>query len=158
MIKTSSPSSGWWLRSIPANKDHSNSSGPVPAKLPVFCASIRAHVRPLPVDDAHLNRQLSPPLVEKLAKLTEKNMNKRILLVLTCALFLAFAGLQGFAQSNADQAAPQAAPQAGSQTMGDPSQAAAPDTQAKVQAKLHELSSELNLTDDQKTQLKPILQ
>ena len=85
-------------------------------------------------------------------------MNKRILLVLTCALFLAFAGLQGFAQSNADQAAPQAAPQAGSQTMGDPSQAADPDTQAKVKAKLQELSSELNLTDDQKTQLKPILQ
>lgn len=84
-------------------------------------------------------------------------MNKRTLLVLTCALFLALAGLQGFAQSSADPAASQAA-----STMsqaGDPNQAAAdPETRAKVQAKLQELSSELNLTDDQKTQIKGIVQ
>jgi Spy/CpxP family protein refolding chaperone len=85
-------------------------------------------------------------------------MNQRTLFVLTCALLLAFAGLQGFAQSTADQAVSQAA-NAGSQTMSDASQAATDaDTKAKIQAKLQELSSELNLTDDQKTQLKPILQ
>ena len=81
-------------------------------------------------------------------------MNKRTLLVLTCALFVALAGLQGFAQSSADPAASQAAStasQAG-QAVGDA------DVRAKVQAKLQSLSSELNLTDDQKTQLKPILQ
>ena len=33
-----------------------------------------------------------------------------------------------------------------------------PETQAKVQAKLQHISSELNLTDAQKQQLKPILQ
>jgi Spy/CpxP family protein refolding chaperone len=95
---------------------------------------------------------------KKLANLTEKKMNKRTLLVLTCALFLALAGLQGFAQSSADPAASQAASNA-SQAAGDPNQAAVdPETRAKVQAKLQELSSELNLTDDQKTQLKGIVQ
>ena len=82
-------------------------------------------------------------------------MNKRTLLVLTCALFVALAGLQGFAQSSADPAASQAAStmsQAGAGQAGDP------EVRAKVQAKLQSLSSELNLTDDQKTQLKPILQ
>jgi Spy/CpxP family protein refolding chaperone len=33
-----------------------------------------------------------------------------------------------------------------------------PETQAKVQAKLQKMSSELNLTDTQKQQLKPIMQ
>jgi Spy/CpxP family protein refolding chaperone len=33
-----------------------------------------------------------------------------------------------------------------------------PETKAKVQQKLQQISSQLNLTDDQKTQLKPILQ
>jgi hypothetical protein len=35
-------------------------------------------------------------------------MNKTTLLVPTCALFLAFAGLQGFAQSSADPTSSQA--------------------------------------------------
>ena len=77
-------------------------------------------------------------------------MNKKTLLVLTCALVLAFAGVQAFAQSSADQAASTAS-QVG-QAAGDTAAA------AKVQAKLQSLSSELNLTDDQKAQLKPILQ
>jgi periplasmic protein CpxP/Spy len=80
-------------------------------------------------------------------------MNKKTLLVLTCALFLAFAGLQGFAQSSADPAASQAA-----SSMSQAAQGVDPEARAKVQAKLQELSSELNLTDDQKSQLKPILQ
>ena len=33
-----------------------------------------------------------------------------------------------------------------------------PETQAKVQQRLQEISTELNLTDDQKQQIKPILQ
>lgn len=84
-------------------------------------------------------------------------MNKKTLLILTCALFLALAGLQAVAQSSDDQAASQ--PSSMSQAASDPSQAAAdPEVRAKVQARLQQLSSELNLTDDQKAQLKPILQ
>ena len=79
-------------------------------------------------------------------------MNKKTLLVPTCALFMAFAGLQGFAQSSADPASSQAA------STSQAGQAADPETRAKVQAKLQELSAELNLTDDQKAQLKPIVQ
>jgi Spy/CpxP family protein refolding chaperone len=88
----------------------------------------------------------------------EEPMNKKALLVLTCVLFFACFGLQAFAQSTPDQAASQAA-NAASQAKDDASQALAdPETKSKVQAKLQELSSELNLTDDQKTQLKPVLQ
>jgi len=92
-------------------------------------------------------------------------MNKRKLLGFTCALFLAFAGLQVFAQSTADKAAAAAsqtkdqAASAASQAKDDANQAMGdPDTKAQVQAKLQKLSSELNLTEDQKTQLKPVLQ
>jgi Spy/CpxP family protein refolding chaperone len=84
-------------------------------------------------------------------------MNKKMLFVLTCALFLAFAGLQGFAQSTADQAASQAG-NAASQAATQTDQAVDPETRAKVQAKLQQLSSELNLTDDQKGQIKSIVQ
>jgi Spy/CpxP family protein refolding chaperone len=85
-------------------------------------------------------------------------MNKRTLLVLACILFLACFSLQALAQSTPDQAASQAS-SAASQAKDDASQAMGDtDTKAKVQAKLQQLSSELNLTDDQKTQLKPVLQ
>ena len=79
-------------------------------------------------------------------------MNKKRLLVPTCALFLAFAGLQGFAQSSAVPASSQAA------SMSQAGQSADPETRAKVQARMQDLSAELNLTDDQKAQLKPIVQ
>lgn len=119
--------------------------------------------------------QHTSALVEKKNGLAEigGKMNKRILIALTCFAFLAFAGSQVFAQSSADQAASQAsqsASQAGSQASQSASDAAsqAKDTagqavsdtegKAQLQSKLQELSSELNLTDDQKTQLKPILQ
>ena len=81
-------------------------------------------------------------------------MNKKTLLVLTCVLFLAF-GSAAFAQNSADQAASQAAgtmSQATTQAAGDA------DVRARVQAKLQSLSSELNLTDEQKAQIKPIVQ
>jgi Spy/CpxP family protein refolding chaperone len=85
-------------------------------------------------------------------------MSKRMFLVLVCALFLVFTGAQCVAQNTPDQAASQAAT-AASQAKDDASQAMVdPETKAKVQAKLQELSTELNLTDDQKTQLKPVLQ
>jgi len=81
-------------------------------------------------------------------------MNKRTLPAFACALILVFAGLQGFAQSTADKAA-----NAASQAKDVAGQAAADtETKAKVEAKLQRLASELNLTDDQKTQLKPVLQ
>jgi periplasmic protein CpxP/Spy len=83
----------------------------------------------------------------------EKTMKKNILLF-TCFLCLTFAGLQARAQNPADQAASQAS-SAASQTGNAMSDT---ETKAKVQSKLEKLSSELNLTDDQKTQIKPILQ
>jgi len=79
-------------------------------------------------------------------------MNKKTLLVPTGALFLAFAGLQGFAQSSADPASSHAP------SMSQASQGADLETRAKVQARMQDLSAELNLTDDQKAQLKPIVQ
>jgi len=91
-------------------------------------------------------------------------MNKKHFLVFTCALVLAFAGLQVFAQSAADKAANAAsqtkdeAASATSQAKDEASQGLDPEVKAQVQAKLQKLASDLNLTDDQKTQLKPILQ
>jgi Spy/CpxP family protein refolding chaperone len=86
-------------------------------------------------------------------------MNKKHFLVFTCALVLAFAGLQAFAQSATDKSA-NAKYQAASapQAKDEASQGLDPEVKAQVQAKLQKLASELNLTDDQKTQLKPILQ
>jgi len=85
-------------------------------------------------------------------------MSKKMFLVLVCALFLVFTGAQAMAQNTPDQAASQAA-NAASQAKDDAAQALAdPETKAKVEAKLQELSTELNLTDDQKTKLKPVLQ
>ncbi len=72
---------------------------------------------------------------------------KKNILLFTCFLCLSFAGLQARAQNPADQAASQTG-----QAAGDA------ETKAKVQAKLQQLATELNLTDDQKTQIKPILQ
>ena len=60
------------------------------------------------------------------------------------------------AQDKPDQAASQAAT-AASQAKDD-AQALDPETKAQVQAKLQEISSELNLTDDQKDKIKPVLQ
>jgi Spy/CpxP family protein refolding chaperone len=88
-------------------------------------------------------------------------MNKKQFLVFTCALVLAFAGLQAFAQSATDKSANAAKYQAASaapQAKDEASQGLDPEVKAQVQAKLQKLASELNLTDDQKTQLKPILQ
>lgn len=70
-------------------------------------------------------------------------------LVLALAAFVAVGCLQVLAQDP--------------QTSGSASQEASsmgsnPDVQARVQARLQQLSSELNLTDEQKTKLKPILQ
>ena len=84
-------------------------------------------------------------------------MSKRTLVILACALFLAFAGLQVVAQSTPDQAASQA--NAASQTKDDASQAMTdPETKAKVEEEMQELVHELDLTNDQQKQLKPILQ
>ena len=70
-------------------------------------------------------------------------MNKRSsVLALMLGLFVALIVPRVMAQAQTDQAA----------TGMDPA------TQAKVQARLQQISSDLNLTDDQKTQLKPILQ
>jgi Spy/CpxP family protein refolding chaperone len=84
-------------------------------------------------------------------------MSKRTLVVLACALFLAFAGLQVVAQSTPDQGTSQA--NAASQTKDDASQAMTdPETKAKVEEEMQELVHELDLTNEQQKQLKPILQ
>src|SRR5262249_42864105 len=82
-------------------------------------------------------------------------------LLLSLLVMAALAALPCIAQNPADQAAgaAQKAGNAASQTAQDATSAASDaTTQAKVQQKLQRLSSELNLTDDQKTRLKPILQ
>ena len=88
-------------------------------------------------------------------------MNKKVILSCICVLALC-AGLQAFAQNNPKQPAPQAtnpsattatapnAPQKGD-TIDDPQLA------AKIDARLQLVSTELNLTDEQKAQMKPIL-
>jgi len=68
---------------------------------------------------------------------------KTQLLVLTFALILAVSWVPALAQGAGDQASTMAADQ---------------ETRAKVQASLQHLSSELNLTEDQKAKIKPILQ
>jgi Spy/CpxP family protein refolding chaperone len=65
---------------------------------------------------------------------------KRNILVLALALFAAVAGLQALAQTQSS------------------STAIDPETRAKIQQHLQHLSSELNLTDDQKQKIQPILQ
>jgi hypothetical protein len=89
-------------------------------------------------------------------------MNKKLILICICALALTCAGLQALAQDKpADQPAPQTAP--GSQTNPQPSTDASqanvadPEAAAAVDARLQQLTTELGLSDDQKTQIKPIL-
>jgi Spy/CpxP family protein refolding chaperone len=73
-------------------------------------------------------------------------------------LLLAFACVQAVAQEAAGQAG-QAAKQAGSQAGQEAGGGASSmEVSAEVQEKLQKLSSALKLTDDQKTQIKPILQ
>jgi protein CpxP len=68
---------------------------------------------------------------------------KTQLLVLTFALILTVSCVPALAQAAGGQATTMAADQ---------------ETQAKVQASLQHLASELNLTEDQKAKIKPILQ
>ena len=85
-------------------------------------------------------------------------MNKKTqILVLSFAVLVALGGLPCVAQTPADQAASQAAGAASQAANESTSAAADASTRAKVQEKLQHLSSELNLTDDQKEKIKPIL-
>lgn len=83
--------------------------------------------------------------------------NKIEVCLLTLAAFVAFGCLQLAAQAGS-QAAGTASQAAGSMSQGMSSMASDQDVQAKAQARLQHMSSELNLTDDQKEKLKPILQ
>src|SRR5260370_27388757 len=68
-------------------------------------------------------------------------MNRKAnILVFAFALFAALTGLQALAQTQSSSAAVD------------------PETRAKVQQHLQHMSSELNLTDDQKQKIQPILQ
>jgi Spy/CpxP family protein refolding chaperone len=98
-------------------------------------------------------------------------MNKKAILICTCVLALGFAGLPAFAHASPDQTAPQTqnspAPQTASpSTPSATSPSAAqsqgqdvdPELAAKIQARLQQINSELNLSDDQKAQIKPIVE
>ncbi len=65
---------------------------------------------------------------------------KSYILALMVTCLLALTGLQAMAQA------------------GSTSMAVDPETKAKIQQHLQHLSSELNLTEDQKTKIQPILQ
>src|ERR1700739_779273 len=88
-------------------------------------------------------------------------MNKKLILICICALAITCAGLQALAQDKPDQPPPQTAPgaQTNPQPSTDSSQAHVSDaeTAAAVDARLQQLTTELGLSDDQKTQIKPIL-
>lgn len=95
-------------------------------------------------------------------------MNKKLILICICALAFTCAGLQALAQDKPDQPAPQApqAPQTanpGAQTNPQPSTDASQegvsdaDAAAAVDARMQQLTTGLGLSDDQKTQIKPIL-
>ncbi|HEY6969459.1 MAG TPA: hypothetical protein VJA94_09655 [Candidatus Angelobacter sp.] len=88
-------------------------------------------------------------------------MKKKVILSCACVLALACAGFQTFAQNNPNQPAPQANPSAPSATTpAEPQKGDAiddPQLAAKIQARLQTVSTELNLTDEQKAQIKPIL-
>jgi protein CpxP len=81
---------------------------------------------------------------------------KMQLLVLAFAVFVAVSCLPCVAQGTTPQAPPSAS--SAGQSASDQEMTADPETRAKVQARLQQLSSELNLSDDQKAKLKPILQ
>jgi Spy/CpxP family protein refolding chaperone len=89
---------------------------------------------------AHLWKQVSAPS-SICPPNGGKTMNRKAnILVLAFALFAALTGLQALAQVESS------------------STAVDPETKAKVQQHLQHLSSELNLTDDQKQKIQPILQ
>lgn len=93
-------------------------------------------------------------------------MSRKIqMLVLACAVFLAISCLPSIAQDKPDQATqpaqatkPDQATQP-AQTSDQASTAAIdPATKAKVQENLQKMATQLNLTDDQKDKIKPLLQ
>jgi hypothetical protein len=88
-------------------------------------------------------------------------MNKKLILICICVLALTCGGLQALAQDKPDQPAPQTAPgaQANPQPSSEANQAVVSDAEvaSKVDARLQQLTTELGLSDDQKTQIKPIL-
>jgi hypothetical protein len=84
-------------------------------------------------------------------------MNRKIVLIFTCAMALALTGLQAMARNQANQPAPQS--NAAEQDKDkDATQATIdPEAVAKAEARLQQLTTELSLSDEQKAQIKPIL-
>jgi periplasmic protein CpxP/Spy len=91
-------------------------------------------------------------------------MNRKQSLMLACALAVAMCWLPALSQDKPDQSSqPSSSGQTSTQPAGQPQsdQAAAgmdEATKAKVQQRLQHISTELNLTDDQKAKIKPLLQ
>jgi len=86
------------------------------------------------------------------------------MMICSLTLALAFTALQGMAQTSpnqttppADQSAPPSTSPSAAQSEGGQA-VADPELNAKVEARLQQLSAELGLSDVQKNELKPILQ
>lgn len=101
-------------------------------------------------------------------------MNRKLVLICICAMALALAGLQAVAQDNPNQPSQPANPGAQANPAGqnaDQSNAAQADQSrsaregnisdadvaTKVEGRLQQLTTELNLSDDQQKEIKPIL-
>ena len=85
-------------------------------------------------------------------------MNRKIVLIFTCAMALALTGLQAMARTKPNQAAPQSnAAEQDKDKDATPAAAIDPEAVAKAEARLQQLTTELSLSDDQKAQIKPIL-
>jgi periplasmic protein CpxP/Spy len=91
-------------------------------------------------------------------------MNRKQSLMLACALAVAMCWLPALAQDKPDQSSqPSSSGQSSTQSAGQPQSDQAATgmdqaTQARVQQRLQHISTELNLTDDQKAKIKPLLQ
>ncbi|HEY2389557.1 MAG TPA: hypothetical protein VGK22_00160 [Candidatus Angelobacter sp.] len=84
-------------------------------------------------------------------------MKRKWMMIYSFTLALSFTALQGMAQTPNQAPPAQSAPASTAQS--EDSQAVTdPELAAKVQARLQQISAELGLSDDQKAQLKPILQ
>lgn len=90
-------------------------------------------------------------------------MNRKWMMTFSLILAMAFTVLQGMAQTSPNQTPPpdQSVPSSTSPSAAQSETGqgiANPELAGKVQARLQQISTELGLSDDQKSQLKPILQ
>lgn len=84
-------------------------------------------------------------------------MNRKVVLIFTCAMALALTGLQAMARNKPNQTAPQSNAAEQDKDKSATQATIDPEAVAKAEARLQQLTTELSLSDDQKAQIKPIL-